>query len=82
VNGRVRRGSVEGELASATRPDFVPGVTFMIVKDAEKQAKADIRAIRAAGKKINASPETARAFFMKHGFLTKDGKRLHPRYGG
>jgi len=54
----------------------------MIVKNAEKQAKADIRAIRAAGKKINASPETARAFFIKHGFLTKDGKRLHPRYGG
>ena len=63
-------------------PACLVGMTIVLANNAEKQAKADIRAIKAASKKINASPETARAFFTKHGFLTKDGKRLHPRYRG
>jgi hypothetical protein len=57
-------------------------MTIVLAHNAEKQAKADIRAIKANSKKLKASPETARAFLVKHGFITKDGKRLHPRYGG
>jgi len=57
-------------------------MTFVLVNNAEKQAQADVRAIKAAARKINASPNTARAFLVKHGFLTKDGKQLHPRYRG
>lgn len=57
-------------------------MTIVIASNAEKQAKADIRAIKAHSKKLKGSPDAARAFLVKHGFLTKDGKRLHPRYGG
>lgn len=57
-------------------------MTIVIAKPSDEQVKRELRAIKAAAKKINATPEKARAFLVKTGFLTKDGKRLHPRYGG
>jgi hypothetical protein len=47
----------------------------------EKQVQEEIDAIRKAGAKIRRTKATARAFMIKHGFITKDGK-LTKRYGG
>ncbi|MCX6937571.1 MAG: hypothetical protein NTU80_06680 [Verrucomicrobia bacterium] len=54
-------------------------MTVVIAKPSEKQVKQEIRAMKKAGERINATPATAKAFLLKHGFMTKDGK-LHPRY--
>ena len=44
-----------------------------------KEIKADLAAMTQAGKRINASPASARAFLVKHGFITKRNK-LTKRY--
>ncbi len=54
-------------------------MTVMLAKPTEKQVQVEIRAMKAAGKRINATPASAKAFLLKHGFITKAGK-LHPRY--
>jgi hypothetical protein len=54
-------------------------MTVVIAKPSEQQMRQELRALRAAGKRVNATPGSARAFLRKHGFLTKDGK-LHPQY--
>ena len=54
-------------------------MTVVIAKPSDKQVKQEIRVMKEAGKRINATPSTAKAFLLKHGFMTKDGK-LHPRY--
>ena len=41
----------------------------------------DIEVIRKATEEICKTPESARAYLVKHGFLTKEGK-LTERYGG
>jgi hypothetical protein len=46
-----------------------------------REAKREIEALRRTGKKIRKTPETAKAFLIKHGFITKEG-RLTKRYGG
>lgn len=46
-----------------------------------REAKREIEGLRRAGKKIRQTPETAKAFLIKHGFITKEG-RLTKRYGG
>jgi len=38
------------------------------------QVDSEIRAIRKAGEKVAANRETARAFLLKHDFITKSGK--------
>ena len=48
---------------------------------AKKKLNVELRALRDAGRKIRRTPETARAFLIKHGFITKSGK-LTKRYGG
>jgi hypothetical protein len=47
----------------------------------KRELEIELRAIREAGKKIRRSPQSARAYLIKHGFLTKTG-RLPKRYGG
>jgi len=54
-------------------------MTVLIAKPSAKQVQQEIRAMKKAGKRINATPASARAFLLKHGFITKDSK-LHPRY--
>lgn len=54
-------------------------MTVLIGKPTEKQVREEIRAMKRASKRINATPATAREFLLKHGFITKSGK-LHPRY--
>ncbi|MBI2497020.1 MAG: hypothetical protein HYV75_03550 [Opitutae bacterium] len=54
-------------------------MTVLIAKPSEKQVQNEIRAMKQTGKRINATPAKAKAFLLKHGFITKDG-RLHPRY--
>ncbi len=54
-------------------------MTVLIAKPSDKQVQQELRAMKKAGKRINATPASARAFLLKHGFITKTGK-LHPRY--
>jgi hypothetical protein len=46
-----------------------------------EQIREEIDAIKRAGKKIRRTRASARAFLVKHGFITKSGK-LSKRYGG
>jgi hypothetical protein len=46
-----------------------------------ERAKREIKAMHDAGKRIRSSKESARAYMIKHGFMTKSGK-LPKRYGG
>ena len=55
-------------------------VTVLYKRTAEEVEK-EVRAIRKAGREIRKTPETARAFLRKHGFITKDNK-LTKKYGG
>jgi hypothetical protein len=54
-------------------------MTVVLAQRSDKQLREEIRAIKAAGKRINATPAKAKAFLLKHGFITRSGK-LHPRY--
>ena len=47
----------------------------------EKEVQEEIDALRKAGAKIRRRKGGARAFLIKHGFITKDGK-LTKQYGG
>ena len=46
-----------------------------------REAKREIEALRQAGEKIRQTPETAKAFLLKHGFMTSKGQ-LAKRYRG
>ena len=54
-------------------------MTVVIAKPSEKQVLKEISLMKQAGRRINATPASAKAFLLKHGFITKAGK-LHPRY--
>ena len=54
-------------------------MTVVIAKPSKEQVRQEIRAMKAAGKRVNASPASAKAFLLKHGFITKNGQ-LHRRY--
>lgn len=54
-------------------------MTVVLAKPSAKQVQKEIRTMKEVGKRINATPRSAKAFLLKNGFLTKDGK-LHPRY--
>jgi hypothetical protein len=57
-------------------------MTIVLTKPTEQQVRHELRVMDRASRKLTKSPKTARAFLVKHGFLTKDGKQLHARYGG
>ena len=46
-----------------------------------REAKREIEALRQAGEKIRETPESAKAFLVKHGFITDKGE-LAKRYRG
>jgi hypothetical protein len=52
------------------------GYSSMTMEDARREIKAN----RAAARKLMATPAKARAFLIKAGILSKDGKSLAPRY--
>jgi len=54
-------------------------MTFVIASPNPKKMEAEIRELRKAGKEIRKTKKSARAFLLKHGFITKDNK-LAPRY--
>lgn len=54
-------------------------MTVVIAKPSAKQVQREVRAMRKVGERINATPASAKAFLIKKGFLTKEGK-LHSRY--
>ncbi len=57
-------------------------MTIVIAKPSDKEIRKELKAIKSASRKIASSPESAKAYLIKQGFLTKDGKKLHSRYGG
>lgn len=48
----------------------------MTMEDARREAEAN----REAARRLMATPAKARAFLIKAGILSKDGKSLAPRY--
>jgi hypothetical protein len=54
-------------------------MTVLLARPSEKQVKQESRAMAAAEKRLHATPAKAKAFLIKHGFITKAGK-LHPQY--
>jgi hypothetical protein len=72
-----RRGKL---LASLVENGFVDAMNSGYGLSKEESERV-IKELREAGKKIRRTPETARAFLIKHGFITKGGK-LTKRYGG
>jgi hypothetical protein len=44
------------------------------------QAKEEVRKMRQTTQRNASSPNRARAFLIRAGILSKDGKRLAPRY--
>ncbi|MDR1282680.1 MAG: hypothetical protein LBK99_17935 [Opitutaceae bacterium] len=52
----------------------------VITRHPPEHYKQELEAIKQVGKETARSPQAARAFLIKMGYLTKDGKRVHPRY--
>ena len=53
----------------------------MPLSPAENEAARTIEIVRSVTKELTKSKATARAFLIKHGYITKSGK-LTKRYGG
>lgn len=60
---------------------IIKHMTVVITGPSEKEAKAQIKAIRKTSARATKSKATARAYLLKHGYITKDGK-LTKQYGG
>jgi hypothetical protein len=56
-------------------------VSTVLVPRSKAEIERDLAAIDRGAAKINRSKKTARAWLIKHGFITKSGK-LTKRYGG
>jgi len=56
-------------------------VSTVLVPRSAAEVDRDIAAIERGSKKLRRSKKTARAWLVKHGFITKGGK-LTKRYGG
>jgi hypothetical protein len=56
-------------------------VSTVLVPRSKTEVDRDIAAIDRAAKRILQSKKTAKAWLVKHGFITKDGN-LTKRYGG
>jgi hypothetical protein len=56
-------------------------VSTVLVPRSAADVERDIAAIEKGSKKLRRSKKVARAWFIKHGFMTKGGK-LTKRYGG
>lgn len=56
-------------------------MTVVITSMSEKEAKERIKAIRKTSARATKSKETARAYWVKYGYITEAGK-LTKQYGG
>lgn len=56
-------------------------MSTVLVPRSKAEIDRDLAAIDRGAAKINRSKKTARAWLIKHGFMTKGGK-LTKRYGG
>ena len=56
-------------------------MSTVVDKLSAEEIREEIAAIKRVGKRICKSPESAKAFLVKHGFMTKSGKPTK-RYGG
>jgi hypothetical protein len=56
-------------------------MTFVRESFTASEAKREIQALRQAGDKIRRTPESAKAFLLKHKFITEQGE-LSKRYRG
>jgi hypothetical protein len=56
-------------------------VSTVLVPRSAAEVDSDIAAIERGSKKVRRSKRTAKAWLIKHGFITKGGK-LTKRYGG
>lgn len=54
-------------------------MTVVLAQPSKKEVQKEIRAMKAASKKILSSPAKARNFLIKSGFITRNNK-LHPDY--
>ena len=54
-------------------------MNFVLCPRSKAEVDRDIAVIRRMGKKVARTRATARAFLIKHGYITKDGK-LTRRY--
>ena len=59
---------------------FMTFMTVVIAKPSEKQIRQDVQQMRKAAKSIASSPESARSFLLKKGYITRDNK-LSRKYG-
>ena len=60
---------------------YFEDVSTVLVPRSKAEIERDIAAIERTSKKIARSKKTARAWLIKYGFMTKDG-RPTKRYGG
>jgi len=68
--------AVENQFVIAKTPalDYQEPMFVVYYQRSAKEAEREIRAIRAASKKIGKTVISARAFLLKRGFITKDNK--------
>lgn len=56
-------------------------MTIVMAGTSEKEVRQEVKALKAASSKVLKSKESARAYLLKNGYITKTGK-LAKRYGG
>jgi hypothetical protein len=56
-------------------------MSTVLVPRSRTEVDRDVAAIERGAKRILRSKKTAKAWFVKHGFITREGK-LTKRYGG
>lgn len=56
-------------------------MTVIVANPSEREARREEKAMRSASKRILSTKESAKAYLLKNGFITKTGK-LAKRYGG
>jgi hypothetical protein len=54
-------------------------MTFVVAKPSKAEVRREIRAIKETTRRVTTSPETARAFLLKNGFITRQ-KKLSAKY--
>ena len=59
---------------------MLPVMSTIIRPRSKEEVDREVAAIHRVGKKIARTKESARAFLISTGLLTKDGKRLSKRY--
>lgn len=61
-------------MAQGARSALVSGMVTVLAPRNAAQVRTEVELIRKAGSKVNKSKKSARAFLLKHGFITKDNK--------